>query len=267
MNPLDLPGPAFLKFYLVFGAIVIAIAYWIRGRLQNADPPHRAVPRFSAGHYPKESEAYHIAYLRGGVDEFTRTARVASATQSEVAKTAQPESAPRISDIIHELETEGMIFRGASQRPFFQLTSITVLVLIGMAVAKILVALSRGRSNIEILVVLAIVYGLAAILLLRPPRVTKAARDYLAWVDRAHDGLLSLVNQGRRVSPGEIALCAAIYGLGPITTAPVTNLKAKLRSESAKTAATSSCSVAVSSCSSSSCGGGCGGGGCGGCGS
>ena len=79
MNPLDLPGPAFLKFYLIFGAIVIAIAYWIRGRLQNADPPHRAVQRFSEGHYPKESEAYHIAYLRGGVDEFTRTARVAAA--------------------------------------------------------------------------------------------------------------------------------------------------------------------------------------------
>ena len=267
MNPLDLTGPAFLKFYLIFGAIVIAIAYWIRGRLQNADPPHRAVRRFSAGHYPKESEAYHIAYLRGGVDEFNRTARVASVTQSEVAKTGKPESPPRVSDIVHELETEGMIFRGASQRPFFQLTSITVLVLVGMAAAKILVALNRGRSNIELLIVLAIVYGIAAILLLRPPRITKAARDYLAWLDRAHDGLLSLVNQGRRVSPGEIALCAAIYGLDPITTAPVTDLKAKLRSEAAKNTSASSCAVAVSSCSSSSCGGGCGGGGCGGCGS
>jgi hypothetical protein len=269
MNPLDLAGPAFLGFYVLFAATIIVVARVIRRRLQAVDPPRDATGRFSEGQYPKESEAFHIAYLRGGANEIANTARVFAAMQTSAESAATPVSAPYSSHIEHDLEREGMIFKGASQRPFFQLMMITVLLLLGMAGAKIAVALSRGRTNVGFLVLAAVVFGLNAMITLRPPRVTKAAQKYLAWLNQAHDGLLSLVNQGRRATPGEVALVAAIYGIGPIKTEPVSQLKSKLRAEAAAKAQSSDSgsTTMASSCSSSSCGGGCGGGGCGGCGS
>ncbi|MEX2282518.1 MAG: TIGR04222 domain-containing membrane protein [Gemmatimonadota bacterium] len=269
MNPLDLPGPAFLKFYVVFAVVVLAVARWLRSRLQHVDPPRSATGRFAEGQYPKESEAFHIAYLRGGARELGHTTRVLTATQA-TAESAATLSAPYSNQIEQVLEREGMIFKGASQRPFFQLTLVTILVLLGMAGTKIVVALSRGRTNIGFLLLLTVVFGLGAMVLLRPPRITGAAQKYLAWLNRAHDGLLSLVNQGRRATPGEVALVTAIYGLGPIMTEPVIQLKSKLIAEAvAKVRASDggSTTMASSCSSSSSCGGGCGGGGCGGCGS
>jgi uncharacterized membrane protein YgcG len=265
MNPLDLPGPEFLKFYIVFGVVVIALGWWIRHRLQQTDSARAAAGRFREGYYPRESEVFHIAYLRGGATQLAHTARVLEETQTTAGPQDKPVSAPYESEIESELEREGLIFEPAQRRIFVQVAGGALLLMIGMAGAKIAVALNRGRFNVEYLVMLTLLFSVLALLALRPPRITRAARAYLAWAGRAHNGLLSLVNQGRRTTPGEVALCAAIYGLGPLTIEPVTRLKSTLRAEAAKKDGGSG---GASGCSSggSSCGGGCGGGGCGGCG-
>src|SRR5687767_11613945 len=148
MNPLDLPGPAFLQFYLAFGAIVIALGRLLRGRLQDSDRP-RTTGRFAEGYYPKETEAYHIAYLRGGPTEVEQTARVLAETQSpSEAGSSKPAPAPYISDIKVELQKEGLLYNGSAMQPFALLLLAALALIIGMAVAKTLVALSRGRTNL-----------------------------------------------------------------------------------------------------------------------
>ena len=265
MNPLDLPGPAFLKFYVVFGAIVIALGRWLHYRFRESEAASRGTTRFMEGYYPRETEVYHIAYLRGGATELEHTARVLAAARATTEPQDEPVRAPYASEIENELEREGLILESAQRRPFVRVRVVALVLLIGMAGAKIDVALSRGRSNTGYLVLLTFAYSAAAVIVLRPPRVTKAGRTYLTWADGAHNGLLSLVNQGRRTTPGEVALCAALYGLGPLTIEPVARLKSMLRTEAAKR---DSGSAGASGCGGggSSCGGGCGGGGCGGCG-
>ena len=99
MNPLNLPGPAFLKFYFVFGAVVIALGRWFSSRLQENDPPRAIASRFAEGYYPRESEAYHIAYLRGGENEFRQAARVLAEAQATPEVQATLESTPDPSQI------------------------------------------------------------------------------------------------------------------------------------------------------------------------
>jgi uncharacterized membrane protein YgcG len=265
MNPFDLPGPAFLKFYIVFVAIVIALGRWLRYQLQQSEPPGRSTGRFTEGYYPREGEVYHIAYLRGGATELEHTARVLDATRATTEPQDEPVRAPHAAQIENELEREGLILDSAQRGPFVRVMVVAVFLLIGVAGVKIGVALSQGRSNIGYLLVLTIALSAAAVIALRPPRVTKAGRTYLTWADGAHNGLLSLVNQGRRTTPGEVALCAALYGLAPLTIEPVARLKSMLRAEAAKRDG-GSASGCGSSSGGSSCGGGCGGGGCGGCG-
>jgi len=265
MNPLDLPGPTFLTFYVLFGAVVLAVGRWIRHLLQQAHAPGPSTSRFTEGYYPRESEVYHVAFLRGGATELAHTARVVAEIQQAPASPAESVSAPDPSRIEEELEREGLTLDSAGRLPFIQLRAVALVLLMGLAGAKIYVALERGRTNVGYLVVLTVAFCFFAVTVLRPPRVTQAGRSYLAWANRAHDGLLSLVNQGRRTTPGEVALCAALYGLAPLTVEPVERLKRTLRAEAA-----ASSTGGAAGCSSggggSSCGGGCGGGGCGGCG-
>ena len=62
MNPFNLPGPAFLAFYVTFGIALIAGAciYWFF-RTRRVETPVLTNP-------------YEIAYLRGGAAEAVRVA-------------------------------------------------------------------------------------------------------------------------------------------------------------------------------------------------
>src|SRR5467141_2556300 len=65
MSPFDLPGPQFLLFYLVFGAIVLASLAVLRGL---AEPDQ--------GTKVNLTDPYLIAFLRGGKNEVLRIATV-----------------------------------------------------------------------------------------------------------------------------------------------------------------------------------------------
>jgi uncharacterized protein (TIGR04222 family) len=67
-NPLDLRGPEFLRFYVVYGLGVFLLAWLARLVWRWADqvPPGA---RWGPGIYPAEGDAYTIALLRGGSKE------------------------------------------------------------------------------------------------------------------------------------------------------------------------------------------------------
>ena len=73
MNPLDLRGPEFLQFYLLYGLAVFGLAWVWRNRLLSAAEPTLDVLRWTPGVYPREGDAYEIALLRGGSQEVVRT--------------------------------------------------------------------------------------------------------------------------------------------------------------------------------------------------
>ena len=301
MNPLDLPGPDFLRFYALFGVVALGIGLAVRQALKVAagGPAGAYVP----GRYPGESEAYHVALLRGrqhaieaalarlvaqgrvGVDGTAITPSSAESLASlhpfeqEVVRALDaPASglrglvrltkklAPALDAMEEELARHGLTYGAAARGRFDAVVGVTMLAILGLGAAKLVVALSRGRTNVVFLLIMLLGFGLLTAGALKAPRLTKAGSDYRDWLRRAHQGLLDLVNRGRRTSAGEVALCAAVFGLDTLTIAPVSQLRRAL----APPPSTSGDGSSGSSCSSggsSSCGGGgCGGGGCGGCG-
>jgi hypothetical protein len=140
-------------------------------------------------------------------------------------------------------------------------------VLLGLAGIKILVAFSRGHSNVTFLILLA---GLSTYLLFQI-----IGRERTALGDRVLADLKSLFQglqaRGSSLKAGgdtnEAALLAALFGIAALPAEGFSYTKTLFPKASANDSA-SSCasSCGASSCGSSSGGGGCGGGGCGGCG-
>jgi uncharacterized protein (TIGR04222 family) len=70
MNPLNMMGPQFLRFYLLYGVAVILAGLMFR---RFAESLPATASRWSPGVYPREGDAYAIALLRGGTREVART--------------------------------------------------------------------------------------------------------------------------------------------------------------------------------------------------
>lgn len=305
MNPLDLRGPEFLVFYIKWAIVVLAVGYVLRWVLARSVFPGPVGGGLILGRYPKEEEAYRIAYLRGGADDVVRTvlARLAAAdlvefgesarrakVQGEAAKLAPLEAraleaivgysdakdafagvrtalASDLAVIEAELKGAGLIRSQAQAIPFAALFGLALATGPGLGVAKFAVALSRGRSNVGFLIVLTALFVMACWALLKPPRRTRAGEQYFDWLRESHRGLKGVVETGRRTSAGEVALCVAVFGLGGLGAYRLLDpLRGFLRPKQASGwFVGSSCGAGCGS--GGGCGGGgCGGGGCGGCG-
>lgn len=85
MNPLDLTGPEFLRFYVPYGLCGVALGWLMRMVLERLPGPEPSA-RWTPGTYPREGDAYAIALLRGGRPEAARTflGRLVSAGLLEV---------------------------------------------------------------------------------------------------------------------------------------------------------------------------------------
>ncbi|MFY9823417.1 MAG: TIGR04222 domain-containing membrane protein [Thermoanaerobaculia bacterium] len=320
-NPLDMRGPEFLAFYLVYGLGVFFLA-WLLRVLWNRASESPAGARWSPGIYPREEDAHAIALLRGGPEEVARTVlgRLVAegflipdgsmlrlpaeplqdrsrlpALEEEVLQTVTAASAdggirarealargvehlrPRLEPLGRELEGVGLI-PGPEQKRGYRLLGLAAFLLVtGLGAAKLLVAISRGRSNVQFLILLLIVSVGVSIRLMRPPLRTAAGDRYLAWLKRSHEGLAIMLSDGRRQSFGELTLVAGIFGIGflPMLASLQTALVPPPRQRSGGEGGYGGESGCGSGGGGSSCGGssGCGGGGgcsggggCGGCG-
>jgi uncharacterized protein (TIGR04222 family) len=163
----------------------------------------------------------------------------------------------------------GLLADDDTQRARNRRLGIAIAILVGLAGAKIYVALQRGRANVLFLIILAFV-GCVAAFGLSNARRTARGDALVADLRRL---FVRLRARARSIRPGggtaDAALLAAVFGLGALPAAGFGFVR-RLYPRAPDTSGWSSPSYGSwSSCSSScgsSCGGG-GGGGCGGCGS
>ncbi len=291
MNPFDLAGPQFLLFYFCL-AVTAVVALIARRRIRESslDVPSGAL-----------QDPYRIAYLRGGKKELLNTLvvtllsrallhtkddhlqsdanwRKRSVTdQGERALLEFCETAKDMREIHamstlsvtdrydRELEDLGLM-PDANERAARRADSgIALLVLIGTAMYKYELAVSRGRHNRGFLVVFAVL-AIITILVVAFPRLTERGKQALASLRTLLSGLKERsTSLALGHSTQEMALVAAVFGVGSLYFPE----REKLWKASASSGGCGSSCGSSSSDSGSSCGGGggCGGGGCGGCGS
>ena len=100
-----------------------------------------------------------------------------------------------------------------------RLLGAALLVLVGVSAAKIVVALSRGRTNVLFLAVLTLVASVAA-MTIAMPRLTSRGRALLADLRRL---FARLRERAPRLAPGgasaDAALLAAVFGIAALPTA------------------------------------------------
>lgn len=307
MNPFDLRGPEFLLFYFIFTCVVLLVLTLLRriDERPNALKPPMDDPYLVAFLRGGEEEALRVAALslvdRGllqlkssGASIFSSEAEnkceLADPHAIEAAKrpiekrvleafqTAKPISATLDSlvgcqacvDYALSLENLGLLpgpdTRAARNRRFW----VAIVILLGVAVLKILIALSRGRTNILFLIILSALAAYVTSRLSNPFR-TKRGEKFLQDV-RSLFSTLKLRADSLR--PGgattDLVWLASTFGLAEVSPVLFPQVSALIKRQPQGDGHRDG-GFFHSSCGSSSCGGGgcggggCGGGGCGGC--
>ena len=291
MNPFDLSGPQFLVFYALFGYAVIAAFYFARQISESG-----SVPKMDY------SDPYLLAYLRGGDRDAIRVAaisltdrgllraddgrlsasnaaaielvhrpiekailqrsRVASDIASTIESASLKAACKEYKDKLQQLQLlpDQKIYDARLNRLL-----IALVLLLGVALIKIIVATMRGRQNIWFLVVLSGIFAYLAIQKYNPFRT--ALGD--AMLADLRTLFSSLKNRAGMIRPGgatgEAVLLMAVFGVTalPQTSFPIIKEFEEKKRSSITTCGATGCGSSTSSCSGGS---GCGGSGCGGCG-
>lgn len=194
MNPFVWSGPAFLVFYAVLVACVLG-ALKLRRRRPGSSCPASD---------PHGMDPYAVAILRGGVDEAVRVAAASLVHRGaltverrrvrrteghvqdlhplEAALLRRCEGERALADLAGktvraaceplqaELVTAGLVPTAEEQRKHHHDRAVAVLVLAGVAIAKVLTALASGHGNVLLLVVAAPIACFFAALVAAPPR-------------------------------------------------------------------------------------------------
>ena len=306
MNPFDLRGPEFLLFYFFLVCAVLSILILLRriDERPNALKPPMDDPYLVAFLRGGEEEALRVTALslvdRGllqlkssGASIFSSEAEnkceLADPHAIEAAKrpiekcvleafqTAKPVNATLDSLVACQacvnyaitLENLGLLpgpdTRAARNRRFW----IGIVILLGVAVLKILIALSRGRTNILFLVIMSALSVYVTSRLSNPFR-TERGEKFLQDV-RSLFSTLKLRADSLR--PGgattDLVWLASAFGLAEVSPILFPQVSALIKRQPQRDGGGffhSSCGSSI--CGGGGCGGGgCGGGGCGGCGS
>jgi len=207
LNPLDLRGPDFLVFYLVFMVATTLVVWAYRWHMESGSPGEEV----AAGKEIAE-DPYQVAYLRGGRDEVIRVAVISlierGLLQAEAEKlvVTDPDAADKVRRNLDKailmmaasdgraqsLYSHDLVLREAdliaeplrklrllSDERIKTVRIVAMVAAVGLlwlvAGAKIAVALSRGRTNILFLIILAVVAPVA-VGLVTLPRVTALGR-------------------------------------------------------------------------------------------
>lgn len=309
MNPFDLRGPEFLLFYFVFTCVVILVLILLRrfDERPNALKPPLDDPYLVAFLRGGEDEALRVTTLslidRGllklkssGASIFSSEAenrleladpqaieaakRPIEKSVLESFKTPQPIGTTLQSlvgcqacvDYATNLESLGLLpaldTRAARNRRFW----VAIVILLGVAVLKILIALSRGRTNILFLIILSALAAYVTSRLSNPFRTARGEK----FLQDVRSLFSTLRLRADSLRPGgattDLVWLASAFGLAEISPILFPQVSALIKRQPQR-AGHGDGGFFHSSCGSSSCGGGgcggggCGGGGCGGCGS
>jgi uncharacterized protein (TIGR04222 family) len=296
VNPFDLPGPEFLVFYIIL-TIAVAIGLVVSRRQLESGP----TPRLDV------SDPLLIAFLRGGHAEAMRVATVSlidrglltcTSKTIESAKHANAASVrrPIEKELLRKFSASGQaasMFTDDALKSTFDeyeqrlrelrllpddyidrgrqvIFGIALVILGGVSGLKILIALSRGRTNVFFLIILTVI-AIYIVTKLSFPRLTQTAKNLLADLKQIYWDLKS---RASLIQPGgatlEPMMLAAVFGVGALSGNAFSYARTLFpKADSGAGTWGASCGSSCgggSSCGSSCGGGGCGGG-CGGCGS
>jgi uncharacterized protein (TIGR04222 family) len=288
-NPLDLPGPPFLIFYAIVGSLTLVVVWAVTRVIESSWP----MPKL------KLHDPYEIAFLRGGKKEALSLATFSLVDRglldlSQEILTTKKQTAIRhaqkpieqvilkkflrtpgaLSELQYDLELDPLcgnyrsslckqrLLAGGSafllRMPMF---IIGLLIVGGLAGAKLVVALQRGHHNVFFLICLAIVFlcGLTYILFQQRTGLGDRLLTDLRILFK------DLNNRGHNLKRGgltnEASLLVAVFGFEALSQ---NNFPQVAYFSPSKPTSKSSNSPSWLSCG-SSCGSSCGGG-CGGCG-
>jgi uncharacterized protein (TIGR04222 family) len=289
MNPFDLYGPQFLVFYVALGAVLLFGIWYLRrsGEPDPDMPVHLTDP-------------YQIAYLRGGPPEVLRLATIGLIDRAllnpddDRLRVADAASAQRVTHPVEQPVLEffrkegkaasvfsnatlkaacdryrqglidlGLLPDGASKLRAVSYALVAAGILAAVSVTKIQIALERGRSNIQFLILLTVVFVFVAFSMAAVKRTRRAdafLRDMRTLLGPLKERSPQFVP---RANTDEVMLLSAVFGIAALPTIAFPYAR-KLYP---KAAGNSSCGSSCGSSGGSSCGGGGCGGGCGGCGS
>jgi len=288
MNPFTLPGPQFLLFYLLFAIATLLLLYLWRHSHESGRLPNLAL-----------KDPYLFACLSGGAAEVIRVAvfnlvdrgllQLSGSTfttapgfapdagRTRVEKDVlrffkYPETlaavlrqtsvrASAINDYENVLRTFRLIPHAQAWRRRHLGIGVAVLALLGVGGTKIAIALSVGRTNVWILVVMMIAAVIVAVMISYPYR-TSLGSAYLASLRSLFSDLRARAGS---IRPGggsrDLLWLTALFGIDALPAAAFPFAQLFQR----KSASSGCGSGGCGSGGGSGCGGG--GGGCGGCGS
>lgn len=302
MNPFHLRGPEFLLFYAVLCTVVIVTLVLLRRAAESGRSPKLNL-----------SDPYLIAYLRGGKNETLRIAmlslidRQLLTVKDETVQTAEKVSANMVTLPLEQamlkifakagsatsiyssstlesacsvyeahLQQKGLLPDEATKAKRRKRRLFAVMIILGVAFARIIQSLATGHHNLLFLLGMMIVASLIA-KNYASPRLTQSGKEFLEDIQSlyAHLKYSKLNPQQGSTSIDGMMLAAAVFGISAITAYstfayahtlfPRATQNSSASSSSCGSSCGSSCSSSSgSSCSSSSCGSSCGGGGCGG---
>ena len=313
MNPFDLRGPEFLVFYFFFSAAVIGCIILLRRLDENRESgkPPLDDPYLVAYLRGGEGEAVRVAALslldRGlltlkssgssslfsaGENRLELTDARAIETVKrpiekrvlEAFKTPVPisttlellENCTPCLDYARNLEQLGLLPSPDTREKRRVRKQIAVGLLLGVALLKIFIAISRGRTNILFLIVLAILAAYVTSHISNPFRTTRGEK----FLEDVKCLFASIRLRADSLRPGgatsDLIWLASAYGLTAVPEFVFPHVSAFFPRKPLRNAGSTGASDSggfFSSCGTTSCGGsgcgggGCGGGGCGGCGS
>lgn len=161
------------------------------------------------------------------------------------------------------LEQYRLITPDNVKRKSYNITLAAVLIILGLGGYKFLVALSKGKTNVGFLIVMAILGTVAAVLVSRAPRISRRGKAYVEKLQTRYSRLKSgITGLTHAIDDSGLIFAVALFGIPALEGTPYASLVSSFRQ-----AASSSGGCGGAGCGGGGCGGGgCGGGGCGGCG-
>lgn len=293
MNPFDLPGPPFLLFYAVLAiAVNVLFHRWRKGRESAGTVPDLSDPyeiSYLRGGQEEALRVATISLIDRGLLKQSGSGKAVAADAASVGKVRRPierailealatpaspvdllgsaklaQTAGACDPIKWELEQSGLLTTSrtiaARAVPFL----LGLVFLVGVSGTKLMVALARGKHNVEFLIFLTI----ASVIVLTVQFLARRTTLGDAAIARAKDRFSALKDRALSLSPGgqtnEAALLSAVFGLAVLPAMSFPFVREVFPKVSA------SANGGASGCGGSGCGGGGGGdgggGGCGGCG-
>jgi uncharacterized protein (TIGR04222 family) len=290
---MNVTGPQFLLVYI---ALAVAVNLWLRWHYATREREART------GALSLTNDPYQIALLRGGRDEAIRVAVVTLLNRGLLVEDDGRLQAPRSdgADLVRhpldrallecfkapapaaralaapdaiaacdtyerELEKKQLVASRKTRAARFAPFAVALGITLGVALARVVYALSKGRTDVAFLVILAIVCAIALAVAYRK-RLTALGVDTLRGLERLYTAARGRLAQNLSGNDSfDASLVAAVYGLAALPALQFPYLARVFPVPKGTQGGSSNGNSSCSSCGSSCGGGGCGGG-CGGCG-